>query len=165
MQKILSLIIFIILLAGTWALVHSTDSVSFETHSGIQTKLADLITQNLRTKKPNAKDLQIVKLWTEAMGDNKVRAVFAYKFIDGAGEVAAEQMVEGEAILHREPAEDPATDKWALQNVKTTNDSVNFTEGVLITPHETESSEVEEAGTAKPSELSKPAPSVAPTSH
>jgi hypothetical protein len=69
------------------------------------------------------------------MTDNKVRAVFAYKFTDvveGEGEI--EQVIEGEAILHREAADADGTDKWTLQSVKTTNDTVTFVEGTLLTP-------------------------------
>jgi hypothetical protein len=61
--------------------------------------------------------------------------VFAYSFNDAIeGHESFDQVIEGEAILHREPSEDSAVDKWVLQSVKTTNDMVTFTEGSVITP-------------------------------
>lgn len=135
MKKIVSLIVFIAALAWTWNAVHTSQAIGFETHSGIQAKLADLIKDTLANKKPHAKDLSIQRLWTESLNDNKVRAVFAYKFTDvsESGE-ALEQVIEGEAILHREPSESANIDKWTLQSVKTTNDIVVFTEGSVVTP-------------------------------
>ena len=153
MKKIVSLVVFIAALIWTWNVIHTSQAVGFETHSGIQVKLAELIENTLATKKPHAKDLSITRLWTESLGDNKVRAVFAYKFIDKSeGGEALEQVIEGEAILHREPSESADVDKWTLQSVKTTNDIVVFTEGSTITP-----------GEATPEQAPKPTATPAPT--
>ncbi|WP_246845168.1 hypothetical protein [Bdellovibrio sp. NC01] len=154
MKKIVSLVVFIAALVWTWNVIHTTEAIGFETHSGIQAKLADLITETLATKKPHSKDLKIQRLWTETLNDNKVRAVFSYSFVDvSEGGEALEQTIEGEAVLHREPSEDSKVDKWTLQSVKTTNDFVTFTEGSLITP-----------GTATEGDTQTvPAPAPAPT--
>lgn len=158
MKKIVSLVIFIVVLVWTWNVVHATPTIGFETHSGIQARLADLIRQTLAEKKPQAKDLVITRLWTEEMSDNKVRAVFAYKFIEPAAEGDAEQTIEGEAILHREATENSGVDKWTLQSVKTTNDSVTFSEGSVITPDENPADENPAAvATPAPSEQQQPA--------
>jgi hypothetical protein len=161
MKKIVSLVVFVAALAWTWNVIHSTDAIGFETHSGIQMKLAELIQQTLSTKKPLAKDLAITRLWTEPVGENKVRAVFSYKFTEPTenGE-SLDQVIEGEAILHREPSETPNVDKWILQSVKTTNDMVVFTEGSTITSGESE--EAPEA-TPTPSPTVSPSPTPAPT--
>lgn len=167
MKKIVSLIVFVAALVWTWNVIHTSEAVGFETHSGIQLKLAELIKNTLASKKPNAKDLAITRLWTESLGENKVRAVFAYKFVDTSesGE-ALEQVIEGEAVLYREPSEDESVDKWTLQSVKTTNDIVVFTEGSTITPGETEVEEESDAtveGTVAPA-ITTPAatPAVTP---
>jgi hypothetical protein len=161
MKKIVSLVVFVAALAWTWNVIHSTEAIGFETHSGIQMKLAELIQQTLSTKKPLAKDLAITRLWTEPVGENKVRAVFSYKFTEPTenGE-SLDQVIEGEAILHREPSETPNVDKWILQSVKTTNDMVVFTEGSTITSGESE--EAPEA-TPTPSPTVSPSPTPAPT--
>ncbi|UYL08611.1 hypothetical protein B9G69_016330 [Bdellovibrio sp. SKB1291214] len=154
MKKIVSLVVFVAALVWTWNVIHTNEAIGFETHAGIQTKLAELIKATLSAKKPNAKDLRIDKLWTESMTDNKVRAVFAYKFSE-AGEAGEnlEQIIEGEAILHREPTEDK-TDKWTLQSVKTTNDIVVFSEGSTVTPD-----------TPSEAPATTPAATPAPTEH
>lgn len=135
MKKIASFIIFTIALIWTWDIIHSSSAIGFETHSGIQEKLAVLIKQTVMTKKPEAKDFKITRLWTEAVNDNKVRAVFAYEFSEPSeGKEMTAQSVEGEAILFREPQDETNLDKWTLQSVKTTSDSVIFSEGLVVTP-------------------------------
>ena len=135
MKKIFSLILFIAAMVWTWNVIHSSSAVGFETHSGIQEKLAELITQTLASKKPNSSEIVITRLWTETLGDNKVRAVFACRFSESSegGEVI-QQEIEGEAVLYREPTQENGVDNWVLQSVKTTNDLVVFTEGSLISP-------------------------------
>lgn len=135
MKKILSLIVFVFALVWTWSLIHSATSVGFETHSGIQQRLNEMIEASLKKARPEAQNLEIFKLWTETLSNNKVRAVFAYKFSDKSesGEMV-EQTVAGEAILYREPSDVENEDLWILQSVKTTNDSLIFAEGSLVTP-------------------------------
>ncbi len=141
MKKIVSLLVFALALVWTWNIIHSSPAIGFETHSGIQQKLSDLIKQTILAKHPEAKDLQVTRLWTEPMGDNKVRAIFAYKYSELDGTEMTEQSVEGEAILHREAAEDTKVDNWALQSVRTTNGALIFSEGSTITPGETSADE------------------------
>jgi hypothetical protein len=117
MKKIVSLVVFTAALIWTWNLIHSSTAIGFETHSGIQEKLAILITETLKSKKPNAEEVKITRLWTETMDDHKVRAVFAYSFIESENNERVEQNVEGEAVLHREPSEDSEQDRWILQSV------------------------------------------------
>lgn len=159
MKKIFSLVIFIAALVWTWNVIHSTPAIGFETHSGIQVKLAELIKNTLATKKPHAKDLAVTRLWTEPLSDNKVRAVFAYKFTDVSetGE-ALEQVIEGEALLHREPADESGQDKWTLQSVKTTNDIVVFTEGSTITPGAATEAPADSTATPTATPAATPAP-------
>lgn len=156
MKKIVSLVVFVAALAWTWNVIHSTEAIGFETHSGIQAKLAELIQQTLTAKKPQAKDLTITRLWTEPVGENKVRAVFSYKFTEPSenGE-SLDQVIEGEAVLHREPSETPNVDKWILQSVKTTNDMVVFSEGSTLTSGDSQEPPPAEA-TPTPSPMATP---------
>lgn len=135
MRKFVSLIVFTAALVGTWSLIHSSTAIGFETHSGIQEKLIQLIIDTVHTKKPNAKDLQITRLWTEAVDDHKVRALFTYKYSEPAdNNEVTERSIEGEVLLHREGNANDRVDKWVIQNVHTTADSLIFSEGLLITP-------------------------------
>jgi hypothetical protein len=150
MKKIVSLIIFTAALAWTWNIIHSTQAIGFETHSGIQEKLAEMIKQTVLSKKPNAKNFRIARLWTESLSENKVRAVFAYEFSEAAeGTENTVQTVEGEAILSREARDESNLDKWILQSVRTTNDTVTFSEGLVVTP-EADSAAPEATPTPEP---------------
>jgi hypothetical protein len=135
MKKIVSLIVFTAALFWTWNIIHSSPAIGFETHSGIQEKLAILIKQTVLAKKPTANNFKITRLWTESLSETKVRAIFAYEFSDAVeGGDTTEQTVEGEAVLFREPQDESKLDRWTLQSVRTTNDIVTFSEGLVVTP-------------------------------
>lgn len=137
MKKIVSLVIFAVLLAWTWKLVHSTNSIGFETHSGIQQKFAELIKNTIQNKKPEATDVKILKLWTENAGDRKVKAVFSYSYSEPATANApanSVRTIEGEALLSRDLSDSPSVDKWTLQSLKTIGDNVSYTDGSVLTP-------------------------------
>ena len=52
MKKVISLVVFVILLAWTWSLIHSDPTISFETHSIIQQKLAEIIQASVQKYRP-----------------------------------------------------------------------------------------------------------------
>lgn len=160
MKKIISLIVFAVALIWTWNIIHSTQAIGFETHSGIQQKLTELIQQTIANKKPEAKDLKVTRLWTESLSDNKVRAVFSYKFNEpSADNESTEQTIEGEAILHREPSDGTTEDRWTLQSVKTTNDVLIFSEGSTVSP----ATVTEPTTTENTSEAPAATPAASPT--
>lgn len=157
MKKLISLFIFACAMSWTWSIIHSSEAIGFETHSGIQVKFMELIESTLASKKPNAKDLAIHKIWTETLGDNKIKAVFEYSFLEESedGEMI-EQIIGGEAVLYREPSEQENVDRWVLQSVETTNDAVVFSEGSTITPDtETPDSEQTPESTQEPTSSSE----------
>jgi len=135
MKKIISPLVLVILLVWSWQVVHSESAIGFETHSGVQLKLAELIGNTLQAKKPEAENLQIVKIWTAPLSENKIQAVFSYKFTEKTEDTeTAEKMIQGEAVLYREPTEDPTIDKWVLQSVRTQLESLSFNEGSAVLP-------------------------------
>lgn len=137
MKKIISLIVFTAALIWSWNVIHSSAAIGFETHSAIQEKFAELIQKTIKSKKPEASTVEILKLWTENIGERKVKAVFSYKFTEPASDKnkeTFESIIEGEAVLYRDLSEDPTVDKWTLQSLKTTGDNVNYIDGSLITP-------------------------------
>ncbi len=150
MNKIVSPIVLAVFLIWSWQTINAPSAIGFETHSGIQLKLMELIESTLQSRRPEAKDLDVVKVWTSALGDNKVQAVFTYRFSEPTedGEIT-KKTIQGEAILHRELTEDPTIDKWVLQSVKTQLESLNFSEGSVILPDDS-------AETLLPTEIEKP---------
>ena len=138
MKKLVSFVVFAALLIWSWTIVHSVSQTGFETHAGIQDKLSELIENLVQAKKPSATDITVEKIITENLGADKVKAYFTYSFQEAQkGGESSEQVIQGEAILRREPSETPSEDKWILQSVKTTNDSISFVEGTVIGPETT----------------------------
>ena len=137
MKKIISPIVLVVLLVWTWQVINSQSAIGLETHSGVQLKLAELIGNTLVAKKPDAENLKIIKLWTSELSPNKIQAVFTYQFTEnGEGGEKAEKTIQGEALLYREPSEDPSLDKWTLMSVKTQLESMNFSEGSTVFPED-----------------------------
>lgn len=136
MSKILSLIGFSILLAWSWRSVQSASkSTVLSTHVQIQSKLSEIIKATLQAKKPNAQNITILKIWTQHEGPHKIKAHFTFRFNEiSENTETSEQTVNGYAYLFHEPSEDKNTEKWVLQSVKTQNEAITFTEGVVISP-------------------------------
>ncbi len=133
-MKYFSLIIFAVLLSWTWHLVHRNNAVSFETHAGIQEKMAELISTTVQAKRPAATNIIIEKIWTEVMDDRKVKAFFVYSFKEAKGESGpVSSQIKGDGILERQPDDGSGQDHWTLTKVQTTGDSVQFDEATLIT--------------------------------
>ena len=133
MMKILSLVVFVVLLSWTWHIVHSNSPVDFETHSDIQAKMKELIESTILAKKPDAKKVEIVKMWTQDLGDRKVKASFSYKFTETNTEKeSAERSINGEAVLFRDVSDNPSLDKWTVQSLSTKGDSISFNEGSVV---------------------------------
>lgn len=133
MMKILSLVFFVILLSWTWHIVHSNSPVDFETHSDIQAKMKELIESTIKSKKPDTKSVEIVKIWTQDLGDRKIKANFSYKFIEtNAQNESTERLIDGEAVLFRDISDNPSVDQWTVQSLQTKGDSISFNEGSTV---------------------------------
>jgi hypothetical protein len=133
-MKYISVLVFAIVLGWTWHVIHSSSSISFETHSGIQEKLAELITSTIKAKRPTATDIFIEKLWTEVVSEDKVEAHFRYSFKDqseGGGVTTTE--IQGTGLLQRQPSQNDDQDRWSLTKVHTSNNAVSFDDAVIIT--------------------------------
>ena len=134
-MKYLSVLAFLLLLAWTWNVIHMEPAISFETHAGIQEKLAQLIQNTLMSKKPNVSNIQIQRLWTESMGSNSVRANFVYSFQepDLNGKTITSE-ITGHGLLEKQTDDGSGLDRWSLKEVKTTGDAIIFEDGLMVTP-------------------------------
>lgn len=147
-MKYLALIVFAAALIWTWNIVHTDPNVSFETHSGIQEKLAVLITDTVKAKKPSASDVVVERVWTELLGPGKVKAFFIYSYKDQTAEGAINSTIRGESYLERQDNDGSGFDRWSLVKVNTTSDAIVFDEGMIVTPGEsTEPNSVFNQGT------------------
>lgn len=104
-----------------------------DVHAGIQSKMAMLIEDAVKAKRPNSTNFELNKIYTEKLDDNKIKAYFAYKFTDTLEDAEkSEQTISGQAILNRSLSEDPNVQKWVIQSVKTDSNSIEFREGTVI---------------------------------
>ena len=103
-------------------------------HAGLQSKLAILIEETIKTNKPLSYDFKILSLYTQTVDENKVSAHFSYKYSERSSEDAetSHQTINGEAILNRSPSENPADEKWVVQSVKSDSSNIEFQEGLII---------------------------------
>lgn len=143
MIKLLSLFIFVGAFVWTWSLFNAKNAIGIDVHAGIQSKLALLIQDAVKAKKPNSSNFQLNQIYTEKMDDNKIQAFFTYKFTDVlTDDEKTEQTISGQAILNRALSEDPNVQKWTIQSVKTNTNGVEFKEGLVITSEGKAPSEV-----------------------
>ena len=133
-SQILGVVAFVVALLWSWSVIHATASVSYETHSGIQEKLAGLIEETIKAKRPLATEVHIDRIWTEILSPSKVKAFFIYSFKDQNGEGSSHTTINGEGLLERQTEDGTGTDRWSLTHVRTTNDAVTFDEGLVVTP-------------------------------
>jgi hypothetical protein len=151
MMKYISIVVFGAFLVWTWSVVHNAPDLSFETHSGIQERLADLIVDTVKSKKPQASDVVIEKIWTEQEDKNKVKAFFIYSFKDQTEEGTITSRIEGNGWLERQPNDGTEKDLWKLTKVQTNNDSIQFDEAMVITADSEASLAAPAAATSEPS--------------
>ncbi len=132
MKKVISLAVFLILLTWTWSLIHSEPTVSFETHSIIQQKLAEIIQLSVQKHRPNAKEFSLVRLWTETLSSDKISAHFTYRFAEGETTQISNETISGKAFLKKTTSEDQSQENWQIEKVQTSNSQIVFQEGDLI---------------------------------
>lgn len=161
MKKIVSLLVFFALLIWTWTVIHNSPAVGFETHTAIQEKMAELIKQNLLSKRPQSQNLEFSRLWSENLDGNKVRVVFSYKFqelLNSKDQI--DQAIDGQAILERLPSEDPSQDNWKMLEIKTTADNVAYRDGSTVS-----ATDAENPGDASVTPTPSPSPTLTPAAH
>lgn len=157
-MKYISVLVFAVVLAWTWHVIHSSSAISFETHSGIQEKLANLITQTIKAKRPAATDILIEKLWTEAVNDDKVEAHFLYSYKDQSEGGVVTRQIEGDGTLERQKSQTENEERWSLTKVHTSNDAISFDDAMIITADGKDDDAAAPAGEEKKSESeAKPA--------
>lgn len=133
---------------ATWYVFNSPTGISTQTHAAIQSQLAILIEETIKSKKPKSSDFQLDHLTTRSINENLISAQFSYKFNDllpESNEDKTEQVtqsISGNALLARTPAEDGGLQKWVIQSIKTNQESVSFNDGLVISaggPNDTDS--------------------------
>lgn len=140
---------FVVLIIGviwSWILFNSKSSLSTQIHAEIQSKLAILIEDTLKSKKPNSSNFELRQMYTTAINENLISAQFSYKYSDLMNSEnkndSVDQIITGTALLAKTPSE-TSQQKWVVQSVKTSQESIDFNEGLAVT-----AGEASEANTA-----------------
>ncbi len=137
MMKLISFFIFIAAFVWTWSLLTTKSTIGIDVHAGIQSKLAVMIEDAIKAKRPNSTNFELNKIYTEKIDDNKIKAYFTYKYNDSLeDQEKSQQTISGQAILNRSLSEDPNIQKWIIQSVKTDTNAIEFKEGLVISSDE-----------------------------
>lgn len=139
MYKVVSFIVVCASLIWSWTLFNSDSKINTQIHAEIQSKLAILIEETIKSKKPHSSSFELNKMYTSAINENLISAHFSYKFkdkLDSSDEAAAEdveQNISGYALLEKTPSENQEVQKWVIQSIKTNTETVSFTDGLVVT--------------------------------
>lgn len=130
-MKRLSPLFLVIALIWTWNIVHGESTPSFSTHVNIQNELREIIQGSITKKYPEARQINIYQLWTEAEKQNLIRASLAYRFEapDEAGQWTQID-IEASALLKKDEA--TVEDVWTLKQLQANHSSLAFAEGLRI---------------------------------
>lgn len=137
-MKYLSVVVFAILLTWTWTVINNIPSVSFETHTAIQSKVAQIIEETIKSKKPEALNVVIDQIWTENLSDNSLIAHFSYKYKENSASTGVtESKLTGTGKLDRLEDDGSGVDRWKLYQIKTSNDSITFEDALVVATEST----------------------------
>lgn len=164
MKKYTSVIVFIIFGTLLWQYANHPRAITQEIHHAIQSKVAELITNDVRKRYPDASQFQIEKLVSSEMNDNKVKVSFSFSYTDPTTQSQINQ--QGEAVFHREKSDEIGKTLWKMQSKSLTQNEVIFTEDEIVTPEHSASNDANtngsEAANTDKSEASTQAPDKAP---
>lgn len=130
-------LLFLTALIWTWTVVHSESAISFSTHVNIQTEFRDLLFKSIQDKRPDARNIQILELWTKESGksrsDSQVEVHVTYSFDtpDAEGSSLNRNEISAHATLKKD-TETQDSETWVLINYTPTRDDIQFTEGLRI---------------------------------
>ena len=131
-MKIVSVVVFMAALVGSWYMARGRAPIPESVHMDIQNDLKNIITEYVQKNRPEAKNLQFERFWTEEIKKSKVRAVFVYTFEDATPDNPALLRISGNAILNKVD-ETPETVTWSMDELQIEDSHVDFQEPIHIT--------------------------------
>jgi hypothetical protein len=132
-MKIVSLLVFVGAMIGTWHLTRAQGPMSQSVHLGIQNDLKNIIAEYVQKNLPDSKNLRFDRFWTESLKDNRIKATFSYSFESETAESGTAQTgISGYAILNK-VNEDPQSITYSLDELHVLDNAVEFEEPIQIT--------------------------------
>jgi hypothetical protein len=142
MIKLFSFIIFIIAFIWSWTLFNQKNSIGVDVHAGIQIKLARLIEETIKSKKPSSSAYELLSISTEKIDDHRIKATFSFKYDENLNDIdKTTQILTGDATLNKGLSENPEIQKWIIQSIKTNAAQLEFQEGLVISSDGNDESE------------------------
>ena len=132
-MKRISPLLFLVVMAWSWTKVHQESQPNFATHVNLQAELRDLVFKAVQEKFPQAREIQILQLWTERQNAHRILAELSYRFEapDQQGSWN-QQEVKGSVLLTK--AVNSPEDVWTLGKFKSQHNAIDFQEGLVIRP-------------------------------
>ncbi len=134
MTKWVGSVLICIAFFGTWCLFYSEESISMQTHAGIQSKFVQLLQNNIQQTRPESEGFEILSIYTERIDNNQIGTHFTFKFLSKTGEQHATEQISGTAILNRALSENPNIQTWVIKSIKTNGSKIDITDSLVITP-------------------------------
>ena len=120
-------------------MVQSDQKVPEIIHAEIQDDLKQTIADYVYQKLPNVKNIKFSNIWSESLGENKIKAHFKYSFDEDSSEVGkSENLIDGFAILNKSDQTDEGATVWSLDEIQILNNHVTFEEGLTFSPGDDE---------------------------
>lgn len=136
-MKYIALIIMLSLMGWSWSLTTSKQNFGLEDHRDMEMQIEQIISGYIRQIRPTVSDISFQQLYTEIVQPAKeIRVHVRYKTVDAAGNTADEtdttqQTYQGVVFLK---SNDGKTWTWAGEDMH--SPSVEFKNGLRVTPHD-----------------------------
>ena len=129
--RILAGALFCAFLISTWFVFHQKPQYPEELHISLQEQLKNIIQETLSKQKPQAKNLQFQKMWTQSTKkQDQISAHFKYSFDD---ETDVNVSVEGQALMNRKSlGASEKYDLWSVDHIQINNTQMEFLEPITF---------------------------------
>jgi hypothetical protein len=137
-MKFISALFFIALLILSWNLVHRPPALSFETHAGIQERLAGWLEENYKKQFPELQNFRILQIRTRTINADQVEAQIRteYELPDETGTPSRHQnelRLKLERVVDQERS---LLERWKVSAIKTLKEAIEFSDGMIVTPRD-----------------------------
>ncbi len=133
-MKIIALLVIVISMIWTWKIVYSPPTIEKSVEQSVAEEMEHLITLSIKKMNPLIKEVDFQQLDTERVEEDLIKLSFSYSFLQELedGEVTEEKVI-GDTYLERISAPEEFPSLWKLSEVRTSNNTIVFSEGTVIT--------------------------------
>lgn len=130
--KLVHSVILFVFIWATQCIVNAEKSVSFEQHVQVQQELTVLIADYIKQNLPNMTDFKMHSVYTKSPKKGMLEAYFNYSFSTVVAESDQQATTELQGIAILKKIKDKPDQEWALENIKIEDESLSFTDPIII---------------------------------